>query len=43
MASTWSNVSGLAQVPLWRSDGKPPHTKDLAKIGMYAGVGIKNG
>ncbi len=32
---------GLVQAPLWRPDGRPPRAKDLAKIGMYAGVGIK--
>jgi hypothetical protein len=30
---------GLVQAPLWRPDGKPPRPKDLAKIGVYAGVG----
>ncbi len=30
---------GLVQAPLWRPDGKPPRSKDLAKIGVYAGVG----
>ena len=34
---------GLVQAPLWRPDGRPPRAKDLAKIGMYAGLGIKNG
>lgn len=32
---------GLVQAPLWRPDGKPPRPKDLAKIGIYAGVGRK--
>jgi len=32
---------GLVQAPLWRPDGKPPRPKDLAKIGVYAGVGRK--
>jgi hypothetical protein len=32
---------GLVQAPLWRPDGKPPRPKDLAKIGIYAGVGQK--
>jgi hypothetical protein len=32
---------GLVQAPLWRPDGKPPRPKDLAKIGVYAGVGQK--
>lgn len=30
---------GLVQAPLWRPEGKPPRPKDLAKIGIYAGVG----
>jgi S-adenosyl methyltransferase len=30
---------GLVQAPLWRPDGRPPRPKDLAKIGIYAGVG----
>ena len=34
---------GLVQAPLWRPDGKPPRPKDLAKIGIYAGVGRKPG
>jgi hypothetical protein len=33
---------GLVQAPLWRPDGKPPRPKDLAKIGIYAGVGRRN-
>jgi hypothetical protein len=33
---------GLVQAPLWRPDGKPPRPKDLAKIGIYAGVGHKS-
>jgi hypothetical protein len=32
---------GLVQAPLWRPDGKPPRARDLAKIGIYAGVGRK--
>ena len=32
---------GVVQAPLWRPDGKPPRPKDLAKIGVYAGVGQK--
>ena len=32
---------GLVQAPLWRPDGRPPRPKDLAKIGVYAGVGRK--
>jgi hypothetical protein len=34
---------GLVQAPLWRPDGTPPRPKDLAKIGIYAGVGRKAG
>jgi hypothetical protein len=30
---------GLVQPPLWRPEGKLPRLKDIAKIGMYAGVG----
>jgi hypothetical protein len=30
---------GLVQAPLWHPDGRPPRPKDLAKIGIYAGVG----
>jgi len=33
---------GLVQAPLWRPEGKPPRPKDLAKIGIYAGVGLKS-
>jgi hypothetical protein len=32
---------GLMQAPLWRPDGRPPRPRDLAKIGIYAGVGRK--
>lgn len=32
---------GLVQAPLWRPVGKPLRPKDLAKIGIYAGVGHK--
>jgi hypothetical protein len=32
---------GLVQAPLWRPDGRPPHPRDLARIGIYAGVGLK--
>jgi hypothetical protein len=32
---------GLVQAPLWRPDGKPPRSRELAKIGIYAGVGRK--
>jgi len=34
---------GLVQAPLWRPDGKPPRPRELAKIGIYAGVGRKPG
>lgn len=34
---------GLVQAPLWRPDGTPPRPRDLAKIGIYAGVGRKAG
>jgi S-adenosyl methyltransferase len=30
---------GVVQVPVWRSDGKPMRSSDLAKIGIYGGVG----
>jgi len=33
---------GVVQVPLWRPDGKPPRRRDLAKIGIYGGVGRKH-
>jgi hypothetical protein len=33
---------GLVQAPLWRPDGRPPRPKDLAKLGIYAGVGHKS-
>ena len=32
---------GLVQAPLWRPEGKRPRPRDLAKIGIYAGVGRK--
>jgi hypothetical protein len=32
---------GLVQVPLWRPDDKPPRPRELAKIGIYGGVGQK--
>ena len=32
---------GLVQAPLWRPDGRKPRQGDLAKIGIYAGVGRK--
>jgi hypothetical protein len=34
---------GLVQAPLWRPDGQPPRPRDLAKLGIYAGVGRKAG
>jgi hypothetical protein len=34
---------GLVQAPLWRPDGRRPRPKDLAKIGIYAGIGRKAG
>lgn len=34
---------GLVQAPLWRPDGRPPRPRDLAKLGIYAGVGRKVG
>jgi hypothetical protein len=34
---------GLVQAPLWQPDGKPPRPKDLARLGVYAGVGRKAG
>jgi hypothetical protein len=33
---------GLVQAPLWRPDGRRPRPKDLAKIGIYAGIGRKS-
>jgi hypothetical protein len=30
---------GLVQAPLWRPEGRRPRAKDIAKIGIYAGVG----
>jgi hypothetical protein len=30
---------GLVQVPLWRPDSRPPPPRELAKIGVYGGVG----
>jgi hypothetical protein len=32
---------GLVQAPLWRPEGRRPRPRDLAKIGIYAGVGRK--
>jgi hypothetical protein len=34
---------GLAQVPLWRPDGKPPRAKNLTRSGIYAGPAVKKG
>jgi hypothetical protein len=42
-AGSYLAEPGLVQAPLWRPEGKPPRAKNLAKIGMYAGVGLKNG
>lgn len=40
MFDGWKLIDpGLVQVPLWRPDGKPPRSRDLAKIGIYGGVG----
>jgi hypothetical protein len=33
---------GLVQLPLWRPDGPEPTEQDLAGVGIYGGVGIKN-
>jgi hypothetical protein len=33
---------GLVQAPLWRPDGPSPTDEELAKVGFYGGVGIKN-
>jgi hypothetical protein len=36
----WDLVEpGVVQVPLWRPDGQPHRPRDLAKIGIYGGVG----
>lgn len=36
----WDLVEpGLVQVPLWRPEGKPPGSRNLAKIAIYGGVG----
>lgn len=32
---------GVVQAPRWRPEGTSPRPKDLAKIGIYAGVGRK--
>ena len=32
---------GLVQVPLWRPGGRPPRPAELAKLGIYGGVGRK--
>jgi hypothetical protein len=40
----WDLVDpGLVQLPLWRPDDKPLAPHDLAKIGMYGGVGRLQG
>jgi hypothetical protein len=37
----WNLVKpGLVQVPLWRPEGKRHRPRDLAKIGIYGGVGV---
>jgi SAM-dependent methyltransferase len=33
---------GLVQLPLWRPDGPVPTKRELAHIGGYGGVGVKN-
>jgi hypothetical protein len=33
---------GLLQAPLWRLEGKLPRPKNLAKLGIYAGVGRRD-
>jgi hypothetical protein len=33
---------GLVQVPLWRRDGPAPTEQELARVGIYGGVGIKS-
>ncbi|WP_328473022.1 SAM-dependent methyltransferase [Streptomyces sp. NBC_00448] len=33
---------GLVQAPLWRPDGPVPGRRELARIGGYGGVGVKN-
>jgi SAM-dependent methyltransferase len=36
----WDLVEpGVVQVPLWRPDDKPPRPRELAKIGIYGGIG----
>jgi len=33
---------GLVQPPMWRPDGPAPTPQELANVGFYAGVGVKN-
>jgi hypothetical protein len=33
---------GLVQPPLWRPDGPAPTKQELAHVGFYGGVGVKN-
>jgi hypothetical protein len=38
----WDLVEpGVVQVPLWRPEGKPLRPRQLAKIGIYGGIGRK--
>jgi hypothetical protein len=40
MFDGWDLVEpGIVQVPLWWPEGRPPQPRDLAKIGIYGGVG----
>ncbi|WP_241561109.1 SAM-dependent methyltransferase [Streptomyces orinoci] len=32
---------GVVQAPLWRPEGEPPTTEELARVAFYAGVGVK--
>jgi hypothetical protein len=41
MFEGWNPIEpGVVQVSLWRPDGKPPRPRDLAKVGIYGGVGL---
>ncbi|NUP38591.1 MAG: SAM-dependent methyltransferase [Streptomyces sp.] len=33
---------GLVQLPLWRPDGPAPTDREIARVGIYGGVGVKN-
>jgi hypothetical protein len=33
---------GLVQAPLWRPGYPPPGSREVAHVGMYAGVGVRN-